>query len=418
MTGAGRSRRAAGSSGGVVPVLKPPGMTSHDVVDWCRRLFGLRRVGHAGTLDPAAAGVLVICLGPATRLAEYLSEAPKAYRAEIWLGVTTDSLDSEGQRVEPPGPPSRPAAALDEGTVRRALAMLSGPQLQVPPAVSAVRQDGRRAYHRHREGEAVELEARPVTVYRFELLAWWPGPVPRLLADVVCSKGTYVRALARDLGRALGVPALLGALVRTAQGAFRLEQAVTLEDLAAAAGEGPALVAGAGARGPVVPPAQALAFLPAWVLDPGEARRVVQGGRPRVRSRPWDRPPEAGMAMAGDAGAGEGAATGDGAATGAPAGACVPRPEGGRAGAPPPVTPLPQGTPTPPVPQVPPVPAGAGTRREPGAGGGAAAPRVRLLDEEGHLLAVARLQRAGPGWAAVPEKVFPPELRQRGREER
>ncbi|QIA26973.1 tRNA pseudouridine(55) synthase TruB [Thermaerobacter sp. PB12/4term] len=417
MTGAGRSRRAAGSPGGVVPVLKPPGMTSHDVVDWCRRLFGLRRVGHAGTLDPAAAGVLVICLGPATRLAEYLSEAPKAYRAEIWLGVTTDSLDSEGQRVEPPGPPpSRPAAELDEGMVRRALAALSGPQLQVPPAVSAVRQDGRRAYHRHREGEAVELEARPVTVYRFELLAWWPGPVPRLLADVVCSKGTYVRALARDLGRALGVPALLGALVRTAQGAFRLEQAVTLEALAAAAGEGRDQAAGAipgegerpagaGAHGPIVPPAQALAFLPAWVLDPAEARRVVQGGRPRARSRPWDRPPEAGMAMAGDAG------TGGGAATGAPAGTPVPRPEGGRAEAAPPVTPLPQGTATPPVPRVPPVPAGAGTRRAPGAGGGAAAGRVRLLDEDGRLLAVARLQRAGPGWAAVPEKVFPPELR-------
>ncbi|GAB6875737.1 tRNA pseudouridine synthase B [Thermaerobacter litoralis] len=345
---------------GVIPVLKPPGMTSHDVVDACRRFFGLRRVGHAGTLDPAAAGVLVVCLGAATRLAEYLSDAPKAYRAEIWLGVTTDSLDSEGRVADlppagaaglggpgpqPPGPGGgSQAVGLDEGRLRHALARLTGPQLQVPPAVSAVRQGGERAYRRQRQGETVDLAPRPVTVYRFDLVAWWPGPVPRLLVDVVCSKGTYVRALARDLGAALGVPAMLAALIRTAQGAFHLDHAVTLEELAAGAGGD-----GTGPRRGLVAPAEALGFLPAWVLDPAEARRVLHGSPPRARPQPWDVPP-----------------------------------------APPPGTG--------------PGPAGTGDGEGP-------PERVRLLDPQGRLLAVAQLRRDGAGWRAVPEKVLPPEPR-------
>lgn len=382
--------RRAGVSSGVVPVLKPPGMTSHDVVDACRRLFGLRRVGHAGTLDPAAAGVLVVCLGTATRLAEYLSEAGKAYRAEIWLGVTTDSLDSEGQLVPPAPEGEAPAClpVLDEARLRRALSGLTGPQLQVPPVVSAVRQGGERAYRRHREGQAVDLEPRPVTVYRLDLVAWWPGPVPRLLVDVVCSKGTYVRALARDLGRALGVPAMLGALVRTAQGPFGLDDAVTLEDLAAGIG-------GDGAPRWVVPPSRALAFLPAWVLDEAEARRVVHGGRPQGRRQPWDRPPALprlpGIARAEGVGS-------PGAVTANPGG----------------LNPF---VPAPPAPD-PSAPGPVAAGRAAGAPGGAPGPgspappagaRVRLLDRHGRLLAVARLQRGGPGWMAVPEKVLAPE---------
>ncbi|HEY8552344.1 MAG TPA: tRNA pseudouridine(55) synthase TruB [Thermaerobacter sp.] len=335
-----RPSAAAPPVEGIVPVLKPPGMTSHDVVDACRRLFGIRRVGHAGTLDPAAAGVLLVCLGTSTRLADYLSDAVKAYRAEIWLGVATDSHDSEG-RLTDRRPEAETGPALDEARLRAALARRRGPQLQVPPAVSAVHQQGDRAYRRHREGRPVELPPRPVTIHRLELLAWWPGPFPRLLVDVVCSKGTYVRALARDLGADLGRPATLAALIRTAQGPFGLAEAVTLEELAraAAAGEGWRY-----AR----PPARALAFWPAWVLDDADARRVVHGGRPRPRPHPWDEP-----------------------AHGSEAGAA------------------------------------ADDDPEPAAGTGDAPTwRVRLLDRRGRLLAVARLERRGASWRAIPERVL------------
>ncbi|PZN12050.1 MAG: tRNA pseudouridine(55) synthase TruB [Bacillota bacterium] len=246
-------------------------MTSHDVVDHCRKAFGLRRVGHAGTLDPAAAGVLVLCLGTATRIAGYLSESDKRYRAEIWLGIASDTHDAEGEVTA-----CRPVEDLSLDRVREALARFLGTQEQVPPRVSAVRQGGRRAYERHRRGEEVELAPRAVTIYALEVVDWRPGPWPRLLLDVHCSKGTYIRALARDLGEALGCGAVLGALVRTAAGPFTLERARTLEELDRAAREGRAAEL-------LIDPAEALSFLPAWRLSPADARRVRHGAPPAPR---------------------------------------------------------------------------------------------------------------------------------------
>ncbi|HEY8414563.1 MAG TPA: tRNA pseudouridine(55) synthase TruB [Thermaerobacter sp.] len=262
---------------GVLPVVKPPGMTSHDVVDHCRKAFGLRRVGHAGTLDPAAAGVQVLCLGAATRIAGYLSESDKRYRAEIWFGIASDTHDAEGEVKA-----CRPVEDLSLNRVREALARFVGTLQQVPPRVSAVRQGGRRAYERHRRGEEVELAPRPVTIYALEVVDWRPGPWPRLLVDVRCSKGTYIRALARDLGEALGCGAVLGALVRTAVGPFALERARTLEEVDRAARDGRAAEL-------LIDPAEALSFLPVWRLSPADARRVRHGAppAPRVAGQEW-----------------------------------------------------------------------------------------------------------------------------------
>lgn len=226
-------RRGSDGPAGVLNLLKPPGMTSHDVVAVVRRLTGQRRVGHTGTLDPGAAGVLVLCLGRATRLAEYVTDGDKAYRAEITFGVSTDSLDAQGAVVG-----RRPAGHLSAGDVAAALGPLRGEILQVPPMVSAVRVGGERLYERARRGETVARAPRPVTVYSLELREFRPGPEPLAFVDVRCSRGTYVRTLAADLGAALGTGAHLSFLVRTAVGPFALADAITLETLQAAAAAG------------------------------------------------------------------------------------------------------------------------------------------------------------------------------------
>lgn len=214
---------------GLVIVDKPAGWTSHDVVARMRRLAHTRRVGHAGTLDPMATGVLVLGVERATRLLHHLVLADKAYTATIRLGQSTVTDDAEGEVVS-----TASAAALGEGDVRAAMAPLTGAILQRPSAVSAIKVDGQRAYKRVRDGEAVELAARPVTVGRFAALAF-RGIDSILDVDVAveCSSGTYVRALARDLGAALGVGGHLTALRRTRVGPFTLEQARTLDELAA-----------------------------------------------------------------------------------------------------------------------------------------------------------------------------------------
>jgi tRNA pseudouridine55 synthase len=214
---------------GLIVVDKPAGMTSHDVVARIRRLARTRRVGHGGTLDPMATGVLVIGLGRATRLLTYVIGAEKAYAATIRLGQTTVTDDAEGEVVT-----GTPADGVTDEAIRAGLANLTGEIDQVPSAVSAVKIDGRRAYKRVREGEAVSIAARRVTVSRLDVLAIrrdTPGVVD-VQVDVVCSSGTYVRAIARDLGAALGVGGHLTALRRTAVGGFTLAEAVTLEDLA------------------------------------------------------------------------------------------------------------------------------------------------------------------------------------------
>jgi tRNA pseudouridine55 synthase len=209
---------------GLLVVDKPAGWTSHDVVGRCRRLAGTRKVGHAGTLDPMATGVLVLGVGRATRLLGHLALTDKAYDATVRLGATTVTDDAEGEVVE-----QRDAGGVTDEALAAALAALTGPLQQVPSAVSAVKVDGVRSYARVRAGESVELAARSVVVSRFALLE---RRGDELDVQVECTSGTYVRALARDLGAALGVGAHLTALRRTRVGPFDLASARTLEQLA------------------------------------------------------------------------------------------------------------------------------------------------------------------------------------------
>lgn len=218
---------------GLVVVDKPAGLTSHDVVARVRRLAGTRRVGHAGTLDPMATGVLVLGVDRATRLLTYVVGADKDYAATIRLGAATTTDDAEGEVTA-----VTDASGVTRAAVEAAVVPLTGPISQVPSSVSAIKVDGRRAYAMVRAGETVELTARPVTVHRFEVVAARPAEhegTPALDVDVVvtCSSGTYVRALARDLGAALGVGGHLTALRRTRVGGYGLDVARTLDDLAA-----------------------------------------------------------------------------------------------------------------------------------------------------------------------------------------
>jgi tRNA pseudouridine55 synthase len=258
---------------GLLIVAKPAGLTSHDVVARVRRLAGTRRVGHAGTLDPMATGVLVVGLEKATRLLGHLILADKEYQATIRLGQATDTGDAEGTVTG-----GAPAAALDAAAVRAAAATLTGPIQQVPPAVSAIKVGGRRAYQLAREGTPPELPPRPVTVWSFTVGALQPaGDCLDVAAEVRCSSGTYIRALARDLGAALGVGGHLTMLQRTRVGPYWLPDAHSLDDLAGAAGTGgPAAL-------PVLPLAQAAAAaFPVRTLTADEARALSHGGRLRA----------------------------------------------------------------------------------------------------------------------------------------
>jgi len=216
------------STDGLVVVDKAAGMTSHDVVARIRRLARTRRVGHGGTLDPMATGVLIIGVGKATRLLTYVIGSGKGYAATIRLGQSTITDDAEGEVVA-----TTPAEQVTDGAIRDGLGALTGEIQQVPSAVSAIKVDGKRAYKRVREGEQVTLAARPVTISRLDLLAI-RRPSPEVVdvdVEVVCSSGTYVRAIARDLGAGLGVGGHLTALRRTAVGGFTLAEASTLEEL-------------------------------------------------------------------------------------------------------------------------------------------------------------------------------------------
>ncbi|WP_343571572.1 tRNA pseudouridine(55) synthase TruB [Mycobacterium sp.] len=213
---------------GLVIVDKPAGMTSHDVVGRCRRIFGTRRVGHAGTLDPMATGVLVIGIERATKILGLVTETSKSYAATIRLGQSTSTEDAEGDITQEVS-----AHGVTDAAIAAAIAALRGDIAQVPSAVSAIKVDGQRAYRLAREGRAVELAARPVRIDRFEMLA-----VRRhhevVDVDVVvdCSSGTYIRALARDVGATLGVGGHLSALRRTRVGRFGIDQARSLDEIA------------------------------------------------------------------------------------------------------------------------------------------------------------------------------------------
>jgi len=219
--------RGGSAAGGLIVVDKPAGWTSHDVVARLRKVYGLRRVGHAGTLDPAATGVLLVGIGRATRLLRFLSEAGKAYRGVVAFGVATDTLDADGVVVE-----ERPMP-VTRAEVEAAAAGFVGPMEQVPPMVSAVKVGGRRLHELARQGIEVERAARPVRIDRLEVEAFEPGDRPRATVVVECSSGTYVRTLAADLGAALGGPAHLASLRRLRVASFGLDEAHTLDEIEA-----------------------------------------------------------------------------------------------------------------------------------------------------------------------------------------
>ncbi|WP_442907670.1 tRNA pseudouridine(55) synthase TruB [Kineococcus sp. G2] len=247
---------------GILVVDKPAGWTSHDVVGRCRRLLGTRRVGHAGTLDPAATGVLVLGANRGTKFLAHLVAHDKAYTATVRLGLATTTDDAQG---EPVGEPAD-ATGLGPDAVAAAVAALTGDLQQVPSSVSAIKVDGKRSYARVRGGEAVELPPRPVTVSRFEVLARREeGTFLDLDVVVEVSSGTYVRALARDLGAALGVGGHLTALRRTRSGPFTLAEARTLAEVEQA---------------PAVTPLADVArrLFPVRHLDAAEAGAVSHGG--------------------------------------------------------------------------------------------------------------------------------------------
>jgi tRNA pseudouridine(55) synthase len=271
-------RRAADAdvTPGILLVDKPGGMTSHDVVARARRVLSVRRVGHAGTLDPMATGLLVLGVGTATRLLGHLGGSDKVYEATVRLGQTTVTDDREGEVLT-----TTSAGGLDDDAVRAALAAQTGPLLQVPSSVSAVKVGGRRSYDRVRAGEEVVLEPRAVTVHRLDVHRV-TRPTPDLVdveVTVACTAGTYVRAIARDAGAALGVGGHLTALRRTASGPFTTAQAAPVEEAAAALADG----GGAGVLGLTE---AATAIYPERRLSEDEARAVGYGQRVAATGRP------------------------------------------------------------------------------------------------------------------------------------
>ena len=251
----------------VLPVDKPAGPTSHDIVSLARKALDTRRVGHTGTLDPFASGLLVLCVGRATRLAEYLTGLDKTYRAEARLGVETDTLDHEGDVVaEDEG-----WSGLSEADIRQALASLVGSLQQIPPQYSAKKVEGEAMHRKARRGERVELPAASVTVHAIELEAM---ELPRIRFTVRCSSGTYVRALARDLGRRLEVGAHLTGLRRTRVGDLGLQQAISVESLDDERAVAEARLAAL----------TALDHLASVTVDAAAARRIVHGQRVRLAS--------------------------------------------------------------------------------------------------------------------------------------
>ena len=243
---------------GILNLYKPTGPTSHDCVGRVRRVLGTRRVGHAGTLDPLARGVLVIGVGNGTRILEYLQGQPKTYRARLVFGLVTDSQDVTGATLS-----EADASALTREAVAAHLAEFQGEQLQVPPMVSALKVGGRKLYELARKGETVERAPRPITVYATELLDFQPGPRAEAEIRVTSSAGTYVRTLCHDLGERLGPGAAMSALEREAVGDLRAADAVPLDDLQP--------------ETPLLPLGEALRHLPALTVSDEDGIRLGHG---------------------------------------------------------------------------------------------------------------------------------------------
>ncbi|MFN8595455.1 MAG: tRNA pseudouridine(55) synthase TruB [Anaerolineae bacterium] len=248
---------------GFLIIDKPRGVTSHDVVQRVRRVAHTRQVGHAGTLDPLATGVLIVCVGQATRLSEYLLGHDKAYRATMCLGVETDTYDADGQIT------ATRAVNVDRTTLAAALQQFVGNIQQVPPMHSAIKQHGQKLYELARAGVEVDRPARPVTIHSIEVVDF---NAPQVVIDVRCSAGTYIRSLAHDVGEVLGTGAHLTALSRTASGPFTIAEATPLERLEAAANadEWTTFLRSIDA---------ALSDWPSVVLDERQQQRAITGGR-------------------------------------------------------------------------------------------------------------------------------------------
>jgi len=248
---------------GFLIIDKPRGVTSHDVVQRVRRALHVKQVGHTGTLDPLATGVLVICVGVATRVSEYLLGHDKAYRATIRLGVETDTYDATGEVV------ATHAVNVERADLEEALARFVGPLQQVPPMHSAIKRDGQKLYELARAGIEVEREARPVVIHSIELLGY---QAPDVTIDVRCSAGTYIRSLAHDLGAALGTGAHLNALRRTQVGPFGLDQAIGLAEFETLARQSMTSV-------PLRSIDEALNDWPKVIVNAAQRQRAVTGGR-------------------------------------------------------------------------------------------------------------------------------------------
>jgi tRNA pseudouridine55 synthase len=261
--GAGpRPGSAVARRGGVLPLDKPAGITSFDAIRQVRRILGERRVGHAGTLDPTATGLLPICVGRTTRFVDYFHAQPKTYHCVVRLGERSDTCDTEGVVVT-----GADASGVTADQVRTELVRFQGEVLQIPPMHSAVRHEGRHLYELARAGEEVVREARRVTIHSAELVDFRPGAVAEAEVVVVSGKGVYMRVLASDLGDALGTGGLLGWLSRTSYGTLMLSSSVTLDQLAAMDDPWAALL----------PPEVAVAHLPLVNLGPSQVLQIRRG---------------------------------------------------------------------------------------------------------------------------------------------
>jgi len=249
---------------GFINLNKPFGWTSHDCVAKVRKLLKLKRVGHAGTLDPAATGVLPIAVGKATRLLQYLP-SDKAYKATIRFGVRTTTDDLQGEIIT-----SQPCAELDLAQIKTALTQFTGKIEQIPPIYSAIQVEGKRLYDLARQGETVEVPSRTVEIYSMEILDWRDGDFPELDVEIACGGGTYIRAIARDLGTVLNTGGTLAALVRTQSSGFNLTDSLTLDELETQLPTG---------RFQPTPPDTALQHLPSVTLPSTSAQKWCQGQR-------------------------------------------------------------------------------------------------------------------------------------------
>ncbi|TVX97618.1 tRNA pseudouridine(55) synthase TruB [Cohnella terricola] len=251
---------------GVLAIWKPAGWTSHDVVAKARRLLRERRIGHTGTLDPAVTGVLPLCVGRATRMVEYLQESPKTYQATLRFGLATDTEDLSGNVIE-----TADASFLTRSMIEEAALSFVGEIDQIPPMVSAVKVDGKRLYELARQGLTVERKPRRVTIHLIEILGVSVGgEQPELTFTVSCSKGTYIRTLCADIGRKLGVPAVMAELVRTESAGLRRDQCVTLEQI-------PELIENGEISEKLIAADRLLTNFPSSTVPSPESQHVLQG---------------------------------------------------------------------------------------------------------------------------------------------